>query len=82
MSENAYELVLDFGNNNPDFAYGFQAGEIWTKMDAKEPFDYMFCGNILELVQTMAGRKKFSFDIQLVSYDWYSLKATPYEHQT
>jgi len=80
-----YQCILQFDDQDPKFAYGFQAGQIWTKMDSGEPFDEQFCGAILEMVQRMASRKNYVFMITGpttnsstdLSKEWYSLHAEP-----
>lgn len=70
-----YDLILQFDDQSPSFAYGFQAGQIWTKMDSCDQFTEMFSGEILELVQRMASRKNYSFKISSVRDGWYLLNA-------
>lgn len=70
-------MILQFDDQSPSFAFGFQAGEIWEKTKSGEPFTYQFCGDILELVQRMQSRCNYSFDITGSGDDWFLLEATP-----
>lgn len=72
-----HTCILQFDDPSPSFALGFQVGEIWAKMDTREEFALMFSGDVLEIVQRMAVRKNYTFDIQEAGVGWYSLHATP-----
>ena len=72
-----YEKILEFDDQSPSFAYGFQAGQIWALMGTGQPFDFLFSGDILELVQRMPARKGYVFEFTTLGDNWYSINATP-----
>lgn len=74
-----YEMILQFDDQSPSFALGFQAGMIWKKMETREEFTEQFCGEILELVQRMASRKNYRFEITNADEhgEWFNLHAIP-----
>jgi hypothetical protein len=79
MSELDWECILQFDDESPAFAFGFQAGGIWERMKTRQPFEDQFCGEILELVQRMPSRCNYNFAITAQENGWYHLSATPME---
>ena len=73
-----YTCILQFDDQSPSFTYGFQAGQIWQLTKTNEPFDFQFCGEILELVQRMPPRCNYTFKIDSLDDDWYNLQAVPF----
>lgn len=79
MRDISYDCILQFDDQSPSFAMGFQAGAIWEKMKTREPFEEMFSGEILELVQRMPSRCGYHFEISEIGNGWFKLIATPSE---
>lgn len=72
-----WKCILEFDDQSPSFALGFQAGEIWSATKSREPFELLFSGEILELVQRIPSRCDYDFQINEVVNGWYKLNATP-----
>ena len=46
-------LIYEFKNQTPEYAYGFQAGQIWELLKNCEPFGFKFINKIEEEVRGM-----------------------------
>lgn len=77
MSDIVYNCILQFDDQSPSFSFGFQAGVIWQKTKSGEPFTDQFSGDNLELVQRMASRAGYEFEITDAGNGWYNLISTP-----
>lgn len=83
MSEDAgYEPVLIFDDESPSFVHGFEAGQLWQGMKAREPLDTPIHEANLGLVRKMLSHHKYTEVIEpCAEGDWYRLRAMPKEYQ-
>lgn len=77
--DSSYSLVLQFDDQSPSFAFGFQAGQIWQMTKSRAPFETSFSGENLELIQRMPTRCEYEFIITDIGSGWYALDACPKE---
>lgn len=63
-------------NDDPKFVLGFEAGQIWTKMEANKPFkDYMFHTKNRRQVELICERFGYGFTISVIDETWSELNA-------
>ena len=63
-------------NDDPKFVRGFEAGQIWTKMQRNEKFDnYLFHTENKEQIEMMCKRFHYSCRIDKIDECWSSLFA-------
>lgn len=63
-------------NDDPKFVRGFEAGQIWTKMQQNEKFDnYLFHTENKEQIEMMCKRFHYSCRIDKIDECWSGLFA-------
>lgn len=67
-------------NDDPKYVNGFEAGQIWTKMQRAETFDnYLFHTDNSEQIRMMCNRFFYSCRIDKLDTTWSTLTAKPTE---
>lgn len=78
----SYQSILQFDDQSPSFAHGFEAGQVWQAMRDRMPIELPVHGENLELFQRMFIRQQYVHRIEpLEDADWYVLRAMPKETQ-
>ncbi len=72
------KLLMPFieKNDDPKFTRGFEAGQIWSKMELNKNFkDYLFHTENKEQVELMCKRFGYGFIITVIDETWSELNA-------
>lgn len=75
---NETKILMPFieGNDDPKYVMGFEAGQIWTKMERNERFNnYLFHTENKEQIEMMCKRFHYSCRIDKIDECWSKLFA-------
>ena len=76
MNENKLLMPFVGENDDPKFVRGFEAGQIWTKMQRNEKFNnYLIHTENKEQIEMMCKRFHYSCRIDKIDECWSSLFA-------
>lgn len=74
-----YGLVLPFDSDDPEFTCGFEAGQIWTRLEAGKPFECYLHPENSEMVMRMCEARTATFTAEAAGEHWLWLTVTPQE---
>lgn len=65
-----YGLILPFDSDEPEFTRGFEAGQLWERLERDGCADQLLHDGNAEMVMRMAERKALSFKAEDVGGGW------------
>lgn len=65
-----YGLVLAFDTNDPEFTRGFEAGQIWERLERDGYTSQLVSAGNAEMVMRMADHYGLKFTAEDVGYEW------------
>lgn len=79
MSE--YKVLMPFLDGSESFAHGFEAGLVWSIMDAGRPLkDYLVHTINLPQLKMMAKRFHYDLTVNTTAGEWSSVSAALNQH--
>ena len=72
-----FGLVLAFDSDDPEFTRGFEAGQVWTRLDYEQEFEcYLSPGNA-EMIMRICEAKGVAFTAEPCGEHWLWLRVAP-----
>jgi hypothetical protein len=65
-----YSLVLAFDTDDPEFTRGFEAGQIWERLERDGYTSQLVSAGNAEMVMRMADKHGLKFTAEDVGYEW------------
>lgn len=73
MSDAEYGLVLAFDTDAPEFTRGFEAGQLWERLERDGTAGQLIHAENAEMVMRMADAKALRFSAEDVGNGWLSV---------
>ena len=73
MSDGGMSLVLAFDTDEPEFTRGFEAGQLWERLERDGIADQLIHAENAEMVMRMADAKGLRFGAEDVGDGWLSV---------
>lgn len=73
MSDSDWSLVLAFDTDEPDFTRGFEAGQLWERLERDRQAVQLIHAENAEMVMRMAAAKGLRFSAEDVGDSWLSV---------
>lgn len=71
-----YSLLMPFCNDDPNFAHGFQCGQIWEKCQRGDIFEnYLVHSVNQKQVELICKRFLYLYEFKTLNDDWITLTA-------
>ena len=72
-----YGLILPFDSDAPEFTRGFEAGQLWERLERDGHADQLLHAENAEMVMRMAERKGLTFRAEDLSNGWLQVVIGP-----
>lgn len=69
----AFELLLAFDTQEPEFARGFEAGRVWQMLKGDEPFEQLMNAANAEMVMRMVEATGREYSADILDDEWIQL---------
>ncbi len=69
-----YNLILTFDTDEPEFTRGFEAGQLWERLEHSGRTEQLIHAENAEMVMRMAEAKGLQFSAEDVGNGWMQVK--------
>lgn len=76
-SESEFSLVLAFDTGDPEFTRGFEAGQLWERVERDGEASQLVHAENAEMVMRIAEAKNLRFTAEEVADGWVKVRLSP-----